>query len=711
MFRSLGSNLVDPNLTNSLESSLQASDASEATMVGAAAFIESVFADPLAQSRSSRAATPGMVGSPQKLPSHPSRPTSSSSSSPRTTTTTPHSPKSIRLVDEATQLHHILKSYPAYTSPSPSSSATPQRAGDNRRYMSPTKATAEKKVTKSEKGDHANGARRLQMPTSLPTTPDVSSVNVSADPAAEYAVVLSMYEVYNDRIFDLLTPPVKSNATKELRRRPLVFKSTEASPDRTVVAGLRQVICGSLNEALVVLEAGLHERRVAGTGANSVSSRSHGFICVEVKKRARGRRGGGWGGNALTVVDLAGSERARDAKTQGTTLAEAGKINESLMYLGQCLQMQSGSGHSNKVRKLFPSPNMSPFLEDEASFIVKMETNRSCQPNIVPFRQCKLTELLFTNSFPSSSSHRRNPQRAVMIVTADPLGDFNATSQILRYSALAREVTVPRIPSIFSKDHPAPAAPSHSNGHHPHHQHHQHAAAPGAYPTSPVMSRDRGYFSGSGPGSGSHRNISPGSSVDDRATMELAALEIARLTEEIEALRAEAAAEAEARAVAEAHLLSLEDRMVELEEVIREDCAAEFEKRLALEVSRWKAMLAAEVERAGDHWDRKVELLERGLVGVEAEEDNNKENVLVEGVEEEMERLRRENAVLRRELGNRSPSRRVPLQEREDVLKDGGLEGRMERLKVSGEAKRSGSPKKVRRLPAKRWEDAGEDDV
>lgn len=44
-----------------------------------------------------------------------------------------------------------------------------------------------------------------------------------------------------------------------------------------------------------------------------------------------------------------GSERARNAKTAGATLAEAGKINESLMYLGQCLQMQSDNHDSNKV--------------------------------------------------------------------------------------------------------------------------------------------------------------------------------------------------------------------------------------------------------------------------------------------------------------------------------------------------------------------------
>jgi len=198
-------------------------------------------------------------------------------------------------------------------------------------------------------------SRRLHRPSAFPQQPDVSSLSVSSDPSAEYAVVISMYEVYNDRIFDLLTPPIKSAATKEYRRRPLLFKSTESSPDRKIVAGLRKVVCGTMNQALMVLEAGLHERRVAGTGSNSVSSRSHGFFSVEVKKRPRSSRRNGyeapWGGSALTIVDLAGSERARDAKTAGATLAEAGKINESLMYLGQCLQMQSDAANKDKVRQ------------------------------------------------------------------------------------------------------------------------------------------------------------------------------------------------------------------------------------------------------------------------------------------------------------------------------------------------------------------------
>lgn len=191
--------------------------------------------------------------------------------------------------------------------------------------------------------------RGFHRPSALPVVPDVSSINVSCDPSAEYAVVVSMYEVHNDRIYDLLSTHGRPTVSKDIRRRPLLFKSTELSPDRKVVAGLRKVVCTSFKDAMMVLEAGLQERRVAGTGSNSTSSRSHGFFCFEVKKRTRSRRVGPWGGSKLTIVDLAGSERARDAKTAGATLVEAGKINESLMYLGQCLQTQSDAGNSSKV--------------------------------------------------------------------------------------------------------------------------------------------------------------------------------------------------------------------------------------------------------------------------------------------------------------------------------------------------------------------------
>jgi hypothetical protein len=114
-----------------------------------------------------------------------------------------------------------------------------------------------------------------------------------------------MYEVYNDRIFDLLGGPGAPPKIGTPKRRALLFKSTEMSPDRKVVACLRKVACYSMDEALMVLETGLIERRVAGTGSNAVSSRSHGFFCVEVKKRNRIEQSS-WSTSTLTVVDLAG---------------------------------------------------------------------------------------------------------------------------------------------------------------------------------------------------------------------------------------------------------------------------------------------------------------------------------------------------------------------------------------------------------------------
>lgn len=562
-------------------------------------------------------------------------------------------------------------------------------------FMRDTAAHARKYLTKSPiKGESytpAQTPRRnpLQRPSTLPQFPDINNLTVDSDPSAEYAILISMYEVYNDRIFDLLTPAIQGKSTKDFRRRPLLFKPTEMSPDRKVVAGLRKIICGSMKEALMVLEAGLHERRVAGTGSNSVSSRSHGFFCVEVKKRRRSRRDGGlggkWGGSALTIVDLAGSERARDAKTQGQTLAEAGKINESLMYLGQCLQMQSDLTSSTKVRF--------PFV-----ILPLQQSLTLLQPNLVPFRQCKLTELLFSNSFPSSSttapptpshhvghhynpSSHRNPQKAIMIVTADPLGDFNATSQILRYSALAREITVPRIPSVTS--------------------------------TILAQSASSNYFSSRPLGNG--RN-SP--SDTERETMEIAALEIARMSEEIDGLRLELAREQERRLEVEAHLETareeVDERVLEKEAEVREECYTEMEKKLKQEMQRWKATWAAEADRSDEHMDKKLEILTRTIDIVEDEDKENQELGVDEDLEAENERLRREVAMLRRDLQSRSPSKRIggPLRELSSVGRE------MEKLRISndsilreGSRTASGSPvKKVKKLTSRKWDlmDEGE---
>ncbi|KZZ97732.1 kinesin [Moelleriella libera RCEF 2490] len=644
VFRSLNDNVLESTNLSTVLDSLQKCDSSESVLSTASHFLDHILIDPAAGSRApSRANTP-MIVDLDKLPAV----------------------QHLDSISFRTWKRNMIVA----------------QVGDLE-FSDP--GCRVKDVTEqSLKGDHGivptTPRRNLAQPSVLPQLPDISAVNISCDPSAEYAVVVSMYEVHNDRIYDLLTPATKMAATKEFRRRPLLFKSTELSPDRKVVAGLRKVVCTTLTEAITVLEAGLLERRVAGTGSNSVSSRSHGFFCFEIKKRGRGRRPGSWIGSKLTIVDLAGSERAREAKTQGATLVEAGKINESLMYLGQCLQTQS-------------------------------EASSSSKPNVVPYRQCKLTELLFSNSFPSLSSSlqshgaRRSTQRGVMIVTADPRGDFNATSQILRYSALAREVTVPRIPSITATILAQPAALGNSRSISPVQQHSRPFMPPGA--------------------SSSYRNHTPPLNADERVTMEIAALEIARMSDAIDLLNAELDEQVQARTTAEAHLLTVEDRMLDVEASVREACATEFEQRLMLELARFKASLALEQERNEDHWDRKVDILERGLDTFANDPQGDKENVLVEDLTSEVERLRRENAVLKRELAGRSPVKRKPLGERDEFLSSTnatpliktdsivGLGQRIEQLKVGCERTRStsgsvqGNSKRVRKLGCvRRWEEA-----
>ncbi|CZS88352.1 related to rabkinesin-6 [Rhynchosporium agropyri] len=712
LFRSISNNILDPATTTSLHATVAASDPSEAQVMSAQMFLDTMYNDTSAASRaSSRAPTPMVVRVPtfSEEPLHASSknlyPSLQGIDSPNINTQT-GSPKSIRVVTGSESVSSRIQTRSQARKYQSSNIESQSVMGPSfiPSYMQSTLAKAVKYVTKSPfKGESSYippTPRRnlLQKPSVLPQNPDISNLTVNADQSAEYAILISMYEVYNDRIFDLLTPAIPGKSAKDFRRRPLLFKSTEQSPDRKVVAGLRKIICGSMKEALMVLEAGLHERRVAGTGSNSVSSRSHGFFCVEVKKRRRGRLVHQWGGSALTIVDLAGSERARDAKTQGATLVEAGKINESLMYLGQCLQMQS-------------------------------DLTSSAKPNLVPFRQCKLTELLFSNSFPSHTtipstpshsflthtSHHypapiRNAQKAVMIVTADPLGDFNATSQILRYSALAREITVPRIPSITS--------------------------------TILAQSTASHYFSPRSP---------PGSSCDqhlDRSTMEIAALEIARMSEEIDGLREELANANEARMEQEAHMESLQEKVLEMEMQVREECVAEMEAQFQTEIARWKATWQAEQDRNDEHLDRKLEIYTRSIdaadVDLSATTDtapfhnlqDDKENShsgpgKISNLQIENERLRREIEVLRREGALRSPSKRMPLRESkvgrdrsqtpdgnlDDVEDEEGLEERLERLSVSSHglgvasSKADRSPtKKVRKLVTRKWDllDEGE---
>ncbi|KAL4878681.1 P-loop containing nucleoside triphosphate hydrolase protein [Aspergillus karnatakaensis] len=674
IFKSLASTIKPPDhsIPPFLLASVAASDASESQMFSAQTFLEAVYGEPSAdRGRNSRAQTPissSRAHTPMAVwKSHLPNPLQGA---PKLYPLGPWSLSQYFYKPLSLALGATSSLSTAMTLQEKSTKNTksiPEPRNHPISPVDPQKANLDPRIIKEPMPALIFPRRHMPMRAgTLPRSPDVSHLTLELNPHSEYIVLVSMYEVYNDRIFDLLSPAIvpgqgsavsrQGTGSQKDRRKALYFKSTEGSPDRKVVAGLRKIACSTYEEALAVLEIGLTERKVTGTGANSVSSRSHGFFCLEVKRRMRNKRTGEetWIGNTLTVADLAGSERARTAKTAGSTLAEAGKINESLMYLGQCLQMQSGIQDGNKTA-------------------------------MVPYRQCKLTELLFSNSFPSNqaSSIHRNPQKAIMIVTADPLGDYNATSQILRYSALAREVTVPRAPSAES-----------------------------------ILSSTIGSRKGSG---GRH---SP--QPDLAEELEKALAEIQRLTEENEKLNLRLAEEELLRAEMETALIVSEDRCLLIEQEVREECWVEMDERMEQERKRWQSAWDEQTGRNDDHIDKKIELLSRGF---QIHEDSQPSDERVEDLEFENDQLRSKVTSLERELTSRSPTKKsksknsplTPSRNANMLGRESDIDlalRKMDQLKLTDGMFKGphtftvDSPgKKMRKMATRKWDLAPEEDI
>jgi len=191
-----------------------------------------------------------------------------------------------------------------------------------------------------------------------------------------------------------------------------------------------------------------------------------------------------------------------------------------------------------------------------------------------------------------------------MIVTADPQGDFNATSQILRYSALAREVTVPRIPSVTSTI----------------------LAGTALRPTS----------------SG---RTTPSAVLEE---LEAANAEITRLTSEIEVFALRLAEETARRKAAEASWAAAEEHMADLEAEIRDECFVEMEAAVSQERRRWQSAWDEEADNNQAHLDSKIDVVIKATK-VQMREQANVQ-VYEESERERADELQRENEALRAKI-------------------------------------------------------------
>lgn len=138
----------------------------------------------------------------------------------------------------------------------------------------------------------------------------------------EYTVSVSLMEIYQEHIKDLLNPHLK---TAE-------YTIHEDKTNGVYVRGLSHAFVSSSLEMSQVLALGSKHRTKSPTNMNEESSRSHAIFQVMLTQEDV--VSGAITKSKLFLVDLAGSEKVDKTGASGNSLEEAKKINLSLSVLG-----------------------------------------------------------------------------------------------------------------------------------------------------------------------------------------------------------------------------------------------------------------------------------------------------------------------------------------------------------------------------------------
>ncbi|XP_064087210.1 kinesin heavy chain-like isoform X1 [Macrobrachium nipponense] len=161
---------------------------------------------------------------------------------------------------------------------------------------------------------------------------DIFNHIYNMEEALEFHIKISYFEIYMDKIRDLLdVSKVNLSVHEDKNRVPSVKGATER-------------FVSSPEEVFEVIELGKSNRHVAVTNMNEHSSRSHSVFLIQVKqenienqKKLLGK---------LYLVDLAGSEKVGKTGAEGVVLDEAKNINKSLSALGNVIAaLADGKGH------------------------------------------------------------------------------------------------------------------------------------------------------------------------------------------------------------------------------------------------------------------------------------------------------------------------------------------------------------------------------
>ncbi|XP_078392168.1 kinesin-like protein KIFC3 isoform X2 [Cetorhinus maximus] len=211
-----------------------------------------------------------------------------------------------------------------------------------------------------------------------------------------YTISLSMVEIYNEQLRDLLGKDPHEKL--EIKLKP-------DGSGHLHVPGLTHVEVKRYEEIGKVLALGRRNRVTQSTNMNQHSSRSHALLTITVTgtdTRTNTKTAG-----KLNLVDLAGSERVWKSGAEGERLKEAQNINKSLLALGDVIQalrakqnhipfrnskltylLQDSLGKGNKTVMMV---QVSPLLTDLGESMCSLKfAHRVCKVEQGPASQCLL---------------------------------------------------------------------------------------------------------------------------------------------------------------------------------------------------------------------------------------------------------------------------------------------------------------------------------
>merc|ERR1712168_1515335 len=140
----------------------------------------------------------------------------------------------------------------------------------------------------------------------------------------QFEIKVQYYEIYLERIRDLLDVRKTNLEIREKDRVPYVASATERSVRNP-------------NDVIALIHEGKMNRHISVTDMNEHSSRSHCVFLITIKQQhLKGEEQKKLSGK-LYLVDLAGAEKVSKTGAEGETLEEAKNINKSLSALGNVI--------------------------------------------------------------------------------------------------------------------------------------------------------------------------------------------------------------------------------------------------------------------------------------------------------------------------------------------------------------------------------------